>query len=128
MLIDVQVKPKMLGTPDACGDETQEGEPVREEAWERPAGNSDRPIRDAATLEHFSPTTCRHTVHTDMKALRLYEYVGDNVYRCYLPKVTLLKFEVAPIVDLFVAASDIDCRVEMRPAGNIFILPRVGDT
>jgi hypothetical protein len=48
------------------------------------------------------------------KALRRYEYVGDDVYRCYLPKVTLLNFEVAPIVDLFVAASDVDCRVEMR--------------
>ncbi|KAG0564897.1 hypothetical protein KC19_8G148800 [Ceratodon purpureus] len=48
------------------------------------------------------------------KALQRYEYVGDDVYRCYLPKVTLLNFEVAPIVDLFVAASDVDCRVEMR--------------
>lgn len=48
------------------------------------------------------------------KALHRYEYVGDDVYRCYLPKVTLLRFEVAPIVDLFVAASDVNCRVEMR--------------
>lgn len=48
------------------------------------------------------------------KALQRYEYVGDDVYRCYLPKVTLLNFEVAPVVDLFVAASDVDCRVEMR--------------
>ncbi|XP_024401917.1 uncharacterized protein [Physcomitrium patens] len=48
------------------------------------------------------------------RALMRYEYVGDDVYRCYLPKVTLLNFEVAPIVDLFVAASDVDCRVDMR--------------
>ncbi|XP_024359970.1 uncharacterized protein [Physcomitrium patens] len=48
------------------------------------------------------------------KALLRYEYVGNDVYRCYLPKVVLLNFEVAPIVDLFVAASDKDCRVEMR--------------
>lgn len=48
------------------------------------------------------------------KALQKCEYLGDDVFRCYLPKLTLLNFEVAPIVDLFVAASDIDCQVEMR--------------
>uniref|UniRef100_A0A7I4E580 Uncharacterized protein n=1 Tax=Physcomitrium patens TaxID=3218 RepID=A0A7I4E580_PHYPA len=48
------------------------------------------------------------------RALMRYEYVGDDVYWCYLPKVTLLNFEVAPIIDLFVAASDVDCRVDMR--------------
>ena len=102
-MIDVQVEPKMLGTPDACGGKTQEGKPAHEEARERPAGNSDKPVWDAAAVEHFSPTTCEHAVHVDTKALQQYEYVGDNVYRWYLPKVTLLKFEVASIVDLFVA-------------------------
>jgi len=48
------------------------------------------------------------------KALQKCEYLGDDVFRCFLPKLTLLNFEVAPIVDLFVAASDIDCQVEMR--------------
>nr|PNR53446.1 hypothetical protein PHYPA_007121 [Physcomitrium patens] len=52
------------------------------------------------------------------RALMRYEYVGDDVYWCYLPKVTLLNFEVAPIIDLFVAASDVDCRVDMRQCSD----------
>jgi hypothetical protein len=65
MLVDVQVEPKMLAAPGASGCETQEGKAAREEARERSAGNSDRPVRDAAALEHFSSTTCRHAVHAE---------------------------------------------------------------
>lgn len=75
-------------------------------------------LTDSSGMPHHLSSFLQQPAGTqsmlNTKALQRYEYVGDDVYRCYLPKVTLLNFEVAPIVDLLVAASDVDCRVEMR--------------
>ncbi|BBN07246.1 hypothetical protein MPTK1_4g02240 [Marchantia polymorpha subsp. ruderalis] len=47
------------------------------------------------------------------KALDKYEDLGDNKFRCYLPKIDFLSFEVAPVIDLLVAANEDNCQVEL---------------
>ncbi|KAG6556764.1 hypothetical protein Mapa_001708 [Marchantia paleacea] len=47
------------------------------------------------------------------KALDKYEDLGDNKFRCYLPKIEFLSFEVAPVIDLLVAANEDNCQVEL---------------
>ncbi|KAL3686966.1 hypothetical protein R1sor_013275 [Riccia sorocarpa] len=47
------------------------------------------------------------------KTLQKYEDLGDNIFRCYLPKIEFLNFEVAPVIDLLVAASEDNCQVEL---------------
>lgn len=42
-----------------------------------------------------------------------FEYLGDNVFRCYLPKISAVGREVAPVMDLLVLATESDCVVEM---------------
>lgn len=46
-------------------------------------------------------------------ALQTHEYVGCNTFRCTLPKLEILNFEVAPVVDLSVVANEQECIVEM---------------
>ncbi|XP_043713988.1 uncharacterized protein LOC122662423 isoform X2 [Telopea speciosissima] len=47
------------------------------------------------------------------RALQSFESVDLKTYRCSLPKIQLLKFEVAPVLDLRVTATNEDCTVEM---------------
>ncbi|KAJ7539370.1 hypothetical protein O6H91_11G089500 [Diphasiastrum complanatum] len=47
------------------------------------------------------------------KALQQCEQIGSNVFRCFLQKVEILNFEVAPIVDLRVITTNNECIVEM---------------
>lgn len=49
----------------------------------------------------------------NINALQSHEYVGSNIFRCTLPKVEILSFEVAPVVDLSVVANEQECIVEM---------------
>lgn len=46
-------------------------------------------------------------------ALQSHEYLGCNVFRCVLPKVEILNFEVSPVVDLSVITNEHECTVEM---------------
>ncbi|XP_042491233.1 uncharacterized protein LOC122071032 [Macadamia integrifolia] len=47
------------------------------------------------------------------RALQSFESLDSKTYRCSLPKIQLLKFEVAPVLDLRVTATGEDCIVEM---------------
>lgn len=47
------------------------------------------------------------------KAMAEFEPLGSSTYRCKLPTIHLLNFDVAPVMDLQVTASSEDCRVEM---------------
>ncbi|KAF5191792.1 putative DUF1997 family protein [Thalictrum thalictroides] len=47
------------------------------------------------------------------KALEDFQFLESNTYRCILPKIKLLKFEVAPMVELRVTPTSEDCTVEM---------------
>ncbi|KAL0372014.1 UNVERIFIED_CONTAM: hypothetical protein Scaly_0883000 [Sesamum calycinum] len=47
------------------------------------------------------------------RALQSYQSLDSNLYRCILPQVRLLNFEVAPILDLQVTPTSEDCIVEM---------------
>ncbi|KAH7299014.1 hypothetical protein KP509_25G069500 [Ceratopteris richardii] len=49
----------------------------------------------------------------NINALQNHEYIGSNIFRCTLPKLEILSFEVAPIVDLSVIATEQECIVEM---------------
>jgi hypothetical protein len=42
-----------------------------------------------------------------------FEPLGNNVFRCHLPKISVLNREVKPVMDLLVYATDSDCVVEM---------------
>ncbi|KAH7573926.1 hypothetical protein ACOSP7_007867 [Xanthoceras sorbifolium] len=46
-------------------------------------------------------------------ALHTFQFLHDNTYRCTLPKVQLLNFEAAPVIDLRVTPSTEDCFVEL---------------
>ncbi|XP_024636193.1 uncharacterized protein [Medicago truncatula] len=47
------------------------------------------------------------------KVLQSFQSLDANTYRCELPKLKLLKFEVSPFIDLRVTSTDEDCLVEM---------------
>ncbi|XP_068639171.1 uncharacterized protein [Aristolochia californica] len=47
------------------------------------------------------------------RALQSFEYLDSNTYRCTLPKVKFLKFEVSPILVLRVTPASEYCMVEM---------------
>eukprot|EP00257_Ricinus_communis_P017053 XP_015575395.1 uncharacterized protein LOC8277769 isoform X2 [Ricinus communis] len=47
------------------------------------------------------------------KTLENFEPIDANTYRCFLPKVQLLNFEAAPVLDLRVTPTEEDCTVEM---------------
>ncbi|KAL3818391.1 hypothetical protein ACJIZ3_004296 [Penstemon smallii] len=47
------------------------------------------------------------------KALQSYQSLDSNLYRCILPQLQLLSFEVAPVLDLLVTPTSEDCIVEM---------------
>ncbi|KAI5078611.1 hypothetical protein GOP47_0006282 [Adiantum capillus-veneris] len=49
----------------------------------------------------------------NVNALQSHEYIGSNIFRCTLPKLEILNFEVAPVVDLSVVANEQECVVEM---------------
>ncbi|XP_057476654.1 uncharacterized protein LOC130764424 isoform X2 [Actinidia eriantha] len=46
-------------------------------------------------------------------ALQNFQFLDTNLYRCFLPRVQLLNFEVSPVLDLRVTQTDEDCTVEM---------------
>lgn len=46
-------------------------------------------------------------------ALRSFQSLGTNTYRCTLQRVQLLSFEAAPVLDLRVTPTNEDCTVEM---------------
>ncbi|KAJ6412646.1 hypothetical protein OIU85_018087 [Salix viminalis] len=46
-------------------------------------------------------------------SLQSFQSLDANTYRCILPKVELLNFEAAPVLDLRVTPADEDCTVEM---------------
>uniref|UniRef100_M1CW78 Uncharacterized protein n=1 Tax=Solanum tuberosum TaxID=4113 RepID=M1CW78_SOLTU len=47
------------------------------------------------------------------RALQSFESIDSNTYRCTLPQVQLLNFEVAPVLTLKVNPTSEDCTVEM---------------
>ncbi|CAI9106137.1 OLC1v1005218C9 [Oldenlandia corymbosa var. corymbosa] len=47
------------------------------------------------------------------RALHSIESLDCNLYRCVLPQIQLLNFEVAPVLDLQVTSTKEDCTVEM---------------
>ncbi|KAL6965430.1 hypothetical protein U1Q18_036482 [Sarracenia purpurea var. burkii] len=47
------------------------------------------------------------------RALESFQFLDTNMYRCKLPRVQLLNFEVAPVLDLRVTPTDEECVVEM---------------
>ncbi|MQM14097.1 hypothetical protein Taro_047026 [Colocasia esculenta] len=47
------------------------------------------------------------------RALQTFERLGANTYRCTLPTIRFLNFEVAPVIDLKVVSTNEDCTVEM---------------
>lgn len=47
------------------------------------------------------------------RALQSFESIDSNMYRCTLPQVQLLNFEVAPVLTLQVNPTTEDCTVEM---------------
>ncbi|KAJ9146279.1 hypothetical protein P3X46_028564 [Hevea brasiliensis] len=47
------------------------------------------------------------------KTLQSFESIDANTYRCFLPKLQLLNFEAAPVLDLRVIPTEEDCTVEM---------------
>lgn len=57
------------------------------------------------------PAGMESMLNTD--SLQHYESMGSNVFRCTLPKLEILNFEVAPVVDLSVVTDDQECIVEM---------------
>ncbi|KAL1569288.1 hypothetical protein AAHA92_00782 [Salvia divinorum] len=49
----------------------------------------------------------------NLKALQSYQSLDSNLYRCILPQIKLLTFEVAPVIDLQVTSTARECLVEM---------------
>ncbi|KAJ9702266.1 hypothetical protein PVL29_004148 [Vitis rotundifolia] len=47
------------------------------------------------------------------KALQSFQSLGSDLYRCTLPRMQLLNFEVVPVVDLRVTSTSEVCTVEM---------------
>ncbi|XP_044463779.1 uncharacterized protein LOC123194574 isoform X2 [Mangifera indica] len=47
------------------------------------------------------------------RALQSFESIETHTYRCTLPKVELLNFEVSPVMDLQVIPTDEDCTVRL---------------
>ncbi|XP_059663023.1 uncharacterized protein LOC132308807 [Cornus florida] len=47
------------------------------------------------------------------RALQSFQSLDSNTYRCTLPRIQLLNFEVAPVLDLRVITTTEDCTVEM---------------
>lgn len=47
------------------------------------------------------------------KALRKFEDLGDGAFKCYLPMMEFLSFEVAPVLELMVDAREDSCQVDL---------------
>ncbi|XP_030514838.2 uncharacterized protein LOC115728644 isoform X2 [Rhodamnia argentea] len=47
------------------------------------------------------------------RALRSFQFLDADTYRCTLPKIQLLNFEATPVMDLRMTLTDTDCKVEM---------------
>uniref|UniRef100_A0A5B6YLD1 DUF1997 family protein n=1 Tax=Davidia involucrata TaxID=16924 RepID=A0A5B6YLD1_DAVIN len=47
------------------------------------------------------------------RALRSFQSINSNTYRCTLPRIQLMNFEAAPVLDLRVTPTTEDCTVEM---------------
>ncbi|KAJ8763833.1 hypothetical protein K2173_003615 [Erythroxylum novogranatense] len=58
-------------------------------------------------------------------ALQDFQTLDTNTYRCFLPKLQLLNFEAAPVLDLRVTPTEEDCTVEMLSCkfGNCSWIP-----
>nr|XP_043606478.1 uncharacterized protein LOC122578562 [Erigeron canadensis] len=70
-------------------------------------GQNIYPIKDF--LSHPSGIEALLNTH----ALRSVEPLDTTTYRCTLPPLNLLNFEVSPVIDLRVTPTDEDCTVEM---------------
>ncbi|KAL2472289.1 Protein of unknown function (DUF1997) [Abeliophyllum distichum] len=64
-------------------------------------------------ISEFIGHPCGIEAILNTRALRNYQSLGSNVYRCTLPQIQLLSFEVAPVLDLRVTPTTEDCIVEM---------------
>ncbi|XP_024960971.1 uncharacterized protein LOC112501549 [Cynara cardunculus var. scolymus] len=47
------------------------------------------------------------------RALQSFEQIDSTTYRCTLPQLNFLKFEVSPVIDLRVTPTNEDCMVEL---------------
>ncbi|CDP09644.1 unnamed protein product [Coffea canephora] len=47
------------------------------------------------------------------RSLQSFQSLDSNLYRCILPQIQLLNFEVAPVLDLLVRSTEEDCMVEL---------------
>ncbi|KAH0648315.1 hypothetical protein KY285_033563 [Solanum tuberosum] len=65
---------------------------------------------------HISEFLCHKSgveAMLNKRALQSFESIDSNTYRCTLPQVQLLNFEVAPVLTLKVNPTSEDCTVEM---------------
>lgn len=71
---------------------------------------------DGGKLYHISdflnhPSGIEAMLNVD--ALETYEALNSNTYRCRIPAIHFLNFDVAPVIDLLVNPTTEDCSVEM---------------
>lgn len=72
-------------------------------------GSKDKIYHISEFLSH--PSGIEAILNTS--ALQSFEFLDANKYRCTLPRVQLINFEVAPVLDLRVTPTDEDCVVEL---------------
>ncbi|EXB60446.1 hypothetical protein L484_014899 [Morus notabilis] len=72
-------------------------------------GNGSEKFHIGEFLSH--PSAIEALLNTN--ALKSFQCLGTNTYRCTLQRVRLLNFEAAPVLDLRVTPTNDDCTVEM---------------
>lgn len=72
-------------------------------------GGDDKSLHISEFLSHKSGVEAM----LNKRALQSFEYIDSNMYRCTLPQIQLLNFEVAPVLTLRVNPTSEDCTVEM---------------
>lgn len=73
------------------------------------AESGDESLRIGEFLRH--PSGVKSMLNT--KALQSFDLLEPNKYRCALPSIQFLKFEVVPVIDLLVISTNEDCTVEL---------------
>ncbi|XP_024520635.1 uncharacterized protein LOC9635069 isoform X1 [Selaginella moellendorffii] len=71
------------------------------------------PFQDSSRLNQFLSEPAGMQILINTNALQSYQKLDDTTYRCCLPKLDILKFEVAPIVDLSIDVKDDECLVKL---------------
>ncbi|KAI4337397.1 hypothetical protein L6164_015821 [Bauhinia variegata] len=74
---------------------------------------NDGPGGDAYHISQFLSHPSGVAAVLNTRALQSFQCLDANTYRCTLPKVQLLNFEAAPLLDLRVTSTNEDCVVEM---------------